>query len=857
MKLTVNGRAHDVDLSAGGTLLDVLRGELHLTGTKYGCGEGSCGACTVLVNGVATRACTLGVDALGGDDAVTTIEGLAEDGELHPVQAAFVEARSLQCGYCTPGMVLSAVALLARDPAPADAAIRCALDGNICRCGGHPRIVQAVRSAAEAASTPPTREASDTTGTPSLREIGQPRSEQAAGRDAPVWALVLPPTDDRTRRDWGWSTPGGARLVIDGGGRITAFTGKVDAGQGNRVALARLVAAEVGTSASMVAIEMGDTASAPYDMGTVGSRSTPDAGHALRLLAAAARRELRAGAASRWHTAPDALLAGDGAVRGGDRGREISYGEIVSADPRIITVDPDEPLPTAPPALGDDAAGSLRRGLIAAVTGQKRFPSDLDLPDVLHGRVLRPPAYGATLRAVDTAEARRMPGVVVVEDGGFVAVAGPNPAAATRALQSLRPTWDVTTQPGEADLERHLRSHPLESAGRGPAAATDVGDVETASAAAALRLAATYTTAYIAHTPMETRVALAEVGPDDATVWAGTQRPFATRTAVADALGLPEDAVRIVVPDFGGGFGGKHTPDVAVEAARLARATGRPVRIAWTREEEFTWAYFRPAAVIDVRSATGVDGSLIGWEFTNVNSGAAGLSTPYDVPHRRERFQPAESPLPQGSYRALAATANHFARESHLDEIASALSIDPVELRLRHLRDTRLKDVLTAVSRHLGRPLDARHDGHGLGIACGIEKDARVATAAEVTVDADGALHVVRIVTAFDCGAVVDPEGLRIQITGATIMGLGGALFEAIHFDHGRIHNASLATYRVPRFSDLPEIEVIVLDRPDQASTGAGETPIITVAPAIANAIHAATGRRLYRLPLAPDGHIH
>ncbi len=825
MKLTVNGRPYDVDVSSGGTLLDVLRGDLRLTGAKYGCGEGSCGACTVLVNGVATHACTLGVDALGGDDAVTTVEGLTDDGDLHPVQQAFVASRSLQCGYCTPGMVLSAVALLARDPSPDDAAIRCALEGNICRCGGHPRIVQAVRSAADSATRPTTPDATVTRDGPTVRPASRSGGDGAGDRDRAVWTFVLPATEDGARRDWGWSTPGGARLIIDGGGRITAFTGKVDAGQGNRAALARLVAAEIGTSASMVTIEMGDTASAPYDVGTVGSRSTPDAGRALRLLAAAARRELR--------------------------------GDSVTGHPRTIVVDPDGPLPTAPPALRAADAESLRDGLVAAVTGRKRFPSDLDLPGMLHGRVLRPPAYGAALRAVDTTEARQLPGVVVVEDGDFVAVAAPTPAAAATAMRSLRPTWDLTPQPREADLEHHLRTHPVDAAGRGPAAGTDVGDVDAAGADAALRLAATYTTAYIAHTPMEPRVALAEVGPGTATVWVGTQRPFATRAAVADALGLPEDDVRIVVPDFGGGFGGKHTADVAVEAARLARAAGRPVRLAWSREEEFTWAYFRPAAVIDVRSATGADGTLIGWEFTNINSGAAGLTTPYDVPHRRERFQPAASPLPQGSYRALAATANHFARESHLDEIAAELKIDPVELRLRHLRDTRLTDALTAVAGHLGRPPRTSHDGHGFGIACGIEKDGRVATAAEITVDGDGALHVVRIVTAFDCGAVVDPEGLRIQVTGATIMGLGGALFEATHFDRGRILNPSLATYRVPRFSDLPEIEVIPLDRPDQPSAGAGETPIITVAPAIANAIHAATGRRLRRLPLAPDGHIH
>lgn len=846
VKLNVNGRPHDVDAQSGSSLLDLLREDLRLTGAKNGCGEGVCGACTVLVNGAATRSCTLDPASLDDDDSVTTIEGLSRDGELHPVQAAFVEKRAFQCGYCTPGMVLSAAAVLGRDPTPDDDTIRCALEGNICRCGGYPRVLEAVRSAADATSRPDPTAA----GVSSAQRVTSPDGTPDAGSAEAQWTLVLPPTTDGDApRDWGWSTPGGARLVIDGQGRITAFTGKVDAGQGNRASIARMVAGELRTSTSMVHIAMGDTASSPFDRGTVGSRSTPDAGHALRLLAAAARHELCAEAARGWHTTPDAVTPRDGVVRDGSR--EIGYGDIVADNPRTISVDHDDPLPTATPVLSDLDTHSLRASLVAAVTGQKRFPSDLILPGMLHGRVLRPPAYGATLTTVDTSGVQQIPGAVVVEDGDFLAVAAPTRAAADAALQALRPTWEVTEQPSEADLEDYLRSHPQPPAG--PAACREVGDVDTAGTDADLRLAATYTTAYIAHVPMETRVALARVNADDATVWAGTQRPFAVRETVAGALDLPEDSVRIVVPDFGGGFGGKHTADVAVEAALLARAAQRPVRLSWTREEELTWAYFRPAAVIDVRSATSIDGRLESWKFSNVNSGAAGLFTPYDVPHRRELFQPADSPLPQGSYRALAATANNFARESHLDEIAAELDIDPLELRLRHLRDTRLKDTLTAVTRHIGWPPTARQDGHGTGIACGIEKDGRVATAAEVVVDSDGTLHVLRIVTAFDCGAVVDPQGLRNQVTGATIMGLGGALFEAIQFEGGQIQNASLADYRVPRFSDLPTIEVVIVDRPDQPSAGAGEAPIITVAPAIANAVCRATGRRIRQLPMLPS----
>jgi isoquinoline 1-oxidoreductase len=274
----------------------------------------------------------------------------------------------------------------------------------------------------------------------------------------------------------------------------------------------------------------------------------------------------------------------------------------------------------------------------------------------------------------------------------------------------------------------------------------------------------------------------------------------------------------------------------------------------WSREEELTWAYFRPAAVIDVRSGAGTDGALTAWGFTNINSGAAGILCPYEIPNQRIDFRPADSPLRQGSYRALAATANHFARESHMDELAHELGTDPLELRLRHLADDRLADVFTAAAERAGWERRPGDRGHGLGIAGGVEKDARVATCVEVRVDADGRVEVVRIVTAFDCGAIVNPEGLENQIEGATVMGLGGALFEAIHFRDGSILNPSLSRYRVPRFSDVPAIEVVLLDRRDMLPAGAGETPIVAVAPALANAIHAATGRRIRSMPLAPDG---
>jgi isoquinoline 1-oxidoreductase len=348
---------------------------------------------------------------------------------------------------------------------------------------------------------------------------------------------------------------------------------------------------------------------------------------------------------------------------------------------------------------------------------------------------------------------------------------------------------------------------------------------------------------------------VAELADGKLTVWTGTQMPFRVRGEVANALGLSQDRVRVIVPDTGSGYGGKHSGEAAVEAARLAKAAGKPVKLVWTREEEFTWAYFRPAGLIEVTAGATKDGKLTAWEFHNYNSGGSAIATPYSVPNQRVEAHGSDSPLRQGSYRALASTANVFARESSMDELAHALKLDPLAFRLKNLRDERLRAVLQAAAERFEWGQRTVADGHGVGLACGTEKGSYVATCAEVAVDrATGQLAVVRVVEAFECGAVVNPDNLRNQIEGAVIQGLGGALFEAIAFDRGRILNPRFSRYRVPRFSDVPAIEAVLLDRPDLPSAGAGETPIVGIAPAVGNAIAAATGVRLRAMPLAPNG---
>ena len=381
-----------------------------------------------------------------------------------------------------------------------------------------------------------------------------------------------------------------------------------------------------------------------------------------------------------------------------------------------------------------------------------------------------------------------------------------------------------------------------------------MGSAASALESAAVRREATYTAAYIAPAALETRVAVAAWDDGRLTVWTGTQTPFPVRAQVADALGVPEHDVRVIVPATGGGFGGKHAAGIAIEAAVLAREAGKPIRVAWSRREEFTVGTLRPAAVIDIAAGVAADGTLSGWTHLNINSGAPGLATPYLVSDRRLEYRPAASPLPQASYRALAATANTFARESMIDELAHATGADPVEFRLRNLADDRLAAVLRAVAEHIGwEGTRDRVPGMGVGIACGLEKDGRVVTAAQVAISR-GQVRVTGLVTGYECGTIVNPLAVRSQIEGATVMALGGAMFEAISFSGGAITNAGFSGYRVPRLADIPPIEVILLDRPDLPSAGAGETPMIAVAPAIASAIFEATGLRLRSLPLTRDG---
>jgi isoquinoline 1-oxidoreductase len=641
----------------------------------------------------------------------------------------------------------------------------------------------------------------------------------------------------------------GAWIHIDQDGSVVVYTGKVEFGQNIRTSLAQAVAEELHVPIATVRLVMGDTDLTPFDLGTFGSRTTPTMAPQLRKAAAAAREMLIALAAQQWQVAPETVRIVDARFVNQDSTNSMTLADVAKGQKLVKTISPE--VKTTPVEQWTLAGKSIPKvDARDFVTGRHKYTSDMRRDGMLYGALARPPKLNATLEGVTGF--LNAPGIRVVHDADFLGVASiDNPEAARASAKAVPAVWKTSPdpQPDNASLFDYFRKNAQPGRGR------PVGSIADGFAAADKTLEQTYTVAYIAHAPLEPRAAIAEYVDDKLTVWTGTQRPFGVRGELAEALHIPANRIRVIVPDTGSGYGGKHSGECAIEAARLAIATKKPVKVVWTREEEFTWAYFRPAGVIDVKAGVKNDGKITAWEFHNYNSGSSGIQLKYDIANQNIQFHDTKSPLRQGSYRGLAATANHFAREVHIDELAALVKIDPVEFRLKNINDERLRAVLEAAATRFKWTRKPTGEMRGYGVACGFEKGGYIATCAEVSVERrTGKVKLERIVEAFECGAIVNPLHLENQIEGAVVQAIGGALFESIQFANGSILNPRFKSYRLPRFSDVPPIEIVLVNRKDLPSAGAGETPIVGLAPAVSNAIFAATGKRLRSLPLAPNG---
>jgi isoquinoline 1-oxidoreductase len=653
----------------------------------------------------------------------------------------------------------------------------------------------------------------------------------------------------------GYPTDINAYLKIGPDGRVTCFSGKVELGQGAMTVLAQILAEELDVAYDQVDMVLGDTDLCPYDMGTFGSMNVRFFGPALRGAGAEARAILLQMAGERLQAPPARLQVKGGVVTDpAASGKSVTYGQLVQGKRIERHIEGAAVKPVTAYTIAGRAAP--RKDALDKVTGKAKYSGDFILPGMLHARLVRPPAHGAKFQEADTSAAEKA-GARVVREGELIAVLHARPDLADRALALVKARFERPQQTmDDKTIFDHLlkTAPPLQDAGA-------AGNLAEGEKAATAILEDTYLNSYVAHAPMETHTATAVVENGKATVWASTQAPFSVRQQVAQAIGLTPQNVRIIATYVGGGFGGKSAAQQAVEAARLAKATGKPVQVVWNRAEEFFYDTFRPAAVVKIRSGLNGAGKIALWDYKVYGAGEREAKTYYDIPHQRALsaggWQGGNPPgmhlSAVGPWRAPSVNTNTFARESQMDVLAAKAGVDPLEFRLRHLSDARMRRVLEAAAKQFAWKPGKAPSGRGVGIACGIYSNAYAATMAEVTVDPKtGHVQVKRVVSAVDVGLVVNPDGLRQQMEGCIVMGLGYTLTEEVHFKDGEVLDRNFDAYQIPRFSWVPKLETVLIDNPGMPAVGAGEPPIITMGAVVANAVYDAAGIRLRQLPMTP-----
>ncbi len=652
-----------------------------------------------------------------------------------------------------------------------------------------------------------------------------------------------------------------AYLLIGTNGRVTVFSGKIEMGQGVMTSQAQMAAEELGVALESIDMVLGDTDKCPWDMGTFGSLTTRMFGPSLRAAAAEARAVLLRLAAKKLGVPKADLVLKDGVVSvAADPARRVSYGEL-SQGARIARAVDEKAVLRAVSEFRVMGGSPMRLDAADKVTGGAKYAADIRIPGMLYARILRPPAHGAMLSQLDTSAAAQLPGVTLVRRDELVAVLHADPEAATAALARVKADWRMPeAQPDSESIFDHI----LRSAAE-PKEISPRGDLAAARANAARVFETSYRKGYVAHAPIEPHAALAEVKDGKATVWASTQTPFPTRDRIAEALRFEPKNVRVITPYVGGGFGGKSSDRQAVEAARLAQIAGKPVQVAWTRDEEFFYDAFDPAAVVHIVSGIDSEGRISLWDYSVYAAGERGASLFYDIPNARVRsfrglsYGPGNAgkslhPFAVGPWRAPGANMNVFAVESQIDIMAAAAGTDPLAFRLRHLKDQRMRRVLQAAADAFGWNAAAAPSRRGFGLACSVDAGTYVVTMAEVKVDpAQGQVQVQRIVCAQDMGIVVNPEGAKMQMEGAITMGLGYSFTEELRFRGGEILDRNFDSYDIPRFSWVPRIETVLVKNDELAPQGGGEPAITPTGGAIANAVFDATGARLFRLPLTPE----
>ena len=647
--------------------------------------------------------------------------------------------------------------------------------------------------------------------------------------------------------------------------RVTCFIGKVDMGQGTITSFPQIVADDLDVAYDAVDMIMGDTDKCPWDIGTGGSMAIRIVGVQVRAAAAEAKGVLKELAAEYLKCPVKNLRTENGVVfdkRNPDR--KVTYGTLTKG--KVIERHLDPKPPVTPPAEFEHI-GTPYFHLDAhdKVTGRAKYAGDIRLPGMLYARILRPPAHGAKLKSLDVSEAEKIKGVQVIQDNDLIAVLHENPDEAGKALSEIKAEYEMPkTGLSHETIYDHLLKVPVQAQAPNPA-----GDINEGIKLASATFDETYVSAYVAHAPMETHTSVASIENGKVTIWASTQAPFGVQSKVAQGLKIPAEKVRVITPFVGGAFGGKLTMAMmaassnleALEAARLARLTGRPVQVAFTRAEEFFYDTYRPAAVIKIKTGIDDSGRIVFWNHDVYMAGDRCAEVIYDIPHSRVNVYgswmmppPGAHPFRVGPWRAPGGPNNIHAKELQMSIMAAKAGMDPLEFRLKNLKDKKMIGVLKAAADKFGYTPAKPVSGRGIGISCGIDANTYAAHIGEIELDKKtGAIKVKRVVCVYDMGLCVNPQGTKIQMEGCCVMSMGYALTEELKFSDGVILDKNFDTYELPQFSWIPKIETVILEKDNDPPQGAGEPAVIGMGAVIATGVFDATGAKLFEMPMTPE----
>jgi isoquinoline 1-oxidoreductase len=643
-----------------------------------------------------------------------------------------------------------------------------------------------------------------------------------------------------------------AFLQIAEDGMINCYTGKIEMGQGAITSLAQIMADEIEVPFEKVKMVMGDTDLCPWDGGTNGSQTIRSFSPKMRVAAAEAKAVLLQLGSDYMHVPVSQLEVRNGIITDTKNNTsKVSYGELAKGEKieKHLEGKPELKDHTKFQYVGKPY---LHQDARLKVTGEAKFSADIQLPGLLHARVLRPPSHGAKFLTADISEAEKIKGVKVIRDGDFIAAVSDDRDKADQAIVKIKAeySFDEIMVDDKSIFDRILKADSKANI------VGSNGDIEAGRKNSDILAESEFYNSYVAHAPMEPHAATALIEGDKITLWVSNQGPYRTQETIAREMNFPLEKVRIITPFVGGGFGGKSAHLQAVEAAKLAKLTGKPVVVAWTRQEEFFYDTFRPAAVVKITSGMDKSGRLTLWDYNTYYAGSRGSETIYDVPDARTTNYSGGSvhPFGTGAWRAPGNNTNTFARESQINIMAYKAGIDQVDFRLKNLKDERMIAVLKAAADKFGYTPAKNPGGRGYGVACGTDVGTYVANIAEVRVDKNtGHVQVIRVACAQDMGLCVNPQGATLQMEGCITMGMGYALTEEIQFQGGDIKNHSFDSYEIPHFSWLPKIDTVIMDRKDQAPQGGGEPAIICMGAVIANAVFDSTGVRLFQLPMTPE----